>query len=50
MDYNPGIGFTVWTESKKAGRVKQEQAQQSTNAAVNIRQGIGHSSLKYKKK
>ena len=30
----------------KVGRVKQEQAQHSTHAAVNIRQGIGHSSLK----
>ena len=30
----------------KVGRVEQEPAQQSTNAAVNIRQGIGHSSLK----
>ena len=46
MDYNPGIGFTIWTESKKAGRVKQEQAQQSTNAAVIMRQGIDHNSLK----
>ena len=45
-DYNSGIGFTVRTETKKAGIVKQEQAQQSTNAAVNIREAIGQSSLK----
>ena len=29
-----------------AGRVRQEQAKQSTNTTANIRQGIGHSSLK----
>ena len=38
-----GLQFEL---KSKAGRVIQEQAQQSTNAAVNIRQGIGHSSLK----
>ena len=36
-----GLQFEL---KSKAGRVIQEQAQQSTNAAVNIRQGIGHSS------
>ena len=34
----------------KVSTVKQEQAQQNTNAAVNIWQGIGHSSLKIKEK
>ena len=49
--YNTHDGYVLQFELKsKVGRVKQEQAQQSTNAAVNIRQGIGHSSLKKKKK
>ena len=38
-----GLQFEM---KSKVGRVKQEQAQQSTNTAVNIRQGIVNSSLK----
>ena len=34
----------------KVSTVKQEQAQQNTNAAVNIRQGIAHSSFKIEEK
>ena len=60
MAYKP-IRFTTslrlttriasWNESKEAGRVKREKAQQSTNTAtVNIGQCIGHNSLKYMKK
>ena len=45
--YNTRDGNLLQFKLKaKVGRVKQEQALQSTDASVNVRRGIGHNSLK----